>query len=315
MKLPLTPAASIALSVFLTALVLQWGVIHYLSGLSKNQFYEETRKLKIQITKDLAVQLARALAADDDLGALIVLKSARSNHPQLQKAEVFAANGKIILHTNPEMIGKKNKPHKKFRPISPELSKVRIDGRPLTVILVPMPENEDLYFRAYFDDTPLLQAKKFYAVRLYLLIIATSFLLALYILFRLSRFELLDPQKRADPKDLTRPDDTHTHRIAELLLSEMRHAALAIDHNNKIIAANSLTLELLNCRTEELKGMHVMQSPMPKSLLEFYQNAIKTPDRVTKTKLALASKEPALPVKITCIPASSEWKLALISLI
>ncbi|MCK5241801.1 hypothetical protein KAR34_05045 [bacterium] len=316
MKHALGPRLTIASGVFLAALLLQLGSLQYLSSLSKDQFNTETRKLKTQIAQDLANQLAAALTSEDDLAALIVLKSARGNHPQLYKAEVFEANGKITMHTDAGMMNKQTKAYKGPRPISPELSRTRIDGRPLTVALIPMPDDEDLYFRAFFDDTRLAQARRSYVVRFYLLIITTSLLLGLFTLYRVSRFELLDPLQRADVKApiQQQTDSRHTQRVAGLLLSEIRHAALAIDRNNTILAANSLALELLNCRSEELVGMHVMQSPLPKPLVDFYQQAIKNPNQLSEVKLTLTNKAPSLPIKLTCSPASTDWELAVVSI-
>jgi PAS domain-containing protein len=314
MKQTLGPGLTIALGVFLAALLLQWASLQYLSTLSKEQFNTETRKLKTQIAQDLTNQLATAINSEDDLAALIVLKSARSTHAQLYKAEVFEANGKITMHTDAGMMNKLTKPYKGPRPISPELSRAQIDGRPLSVVLVPMPDDDELYFRAFFDDTRLTQARRSYVVRFYLLIICTSLLLGLLALYRVSRFELLDPKQRADVKEQLKTDIKHTQRVAELLLSEMRHAALAVDRNNTILAANSLALELLNCRAEELVSMHIMQAPLPKSLQEFYQQAIKNPNQVSEEKLSLTGKDPSLPIKLTCAPASADWELAVVSI-
>ncbi|MBN1595621.1 hypothetical protein JW933_06825 [candidate division FCPU426 bacterium] len=312
----LSPALSIALGVFLAALVLQLAVIKYLGSLSQQQLDEETKKLKTQIAEDLAAQLGTALAAKDDLGALMVIKSARSIYPQLYKAEVFRSDGTIFLHSDPGQMGQKTSPYPGPRPSSPEITRLHLNHRPLTVVLVPMPTDDDLFFRVFFDDIRVTQAGKAYTMRMYLFILAASLLLALYVVWRVNRFELLDPKERADlpPADALKRLDEKCRRMAELLLAEMRHAAVAINAHNCILAANDLALELLNCRAEELEGLHVMQAPLPSVIVAFYQTAIKNPERATEDRLVLAGKGPALPVKLICMPPSPRWELALLSL-
>lgn len=316
LKQYLSPALTITLGLFLGAWLLQWGAFSYLSGLGQKQLNQTTQKLKIQIAKNLGYQLSLALAAGDDLAALGTLKTARSHFPQLQKAEIFKSNGHVLLHSDPGMIGKKTKAYPGPRPVSPELTHARQEGRRFTVLLVPLPDEEDLYLRAFFDETLSVQAKKSFAVRFHLLILATSLLIGLFSYFRLSRLEILDPRERARSGIISPAEQAsqNNRRCAELLLSEMRHAVVAISRDNKILAANTLALGLLNCRPEELAGMHVMQAPLPAPLLELYQQAIAAPERPTQSRLSLNPKEPGLAVKISCAPASPEWELALVSL-
>ncbi|MEW6516623.1 MAG: hypothetical protein AB1439_06970 [candidate division FCPU426 bacterium] len=308
----LSRRATVALGVGLLALLLQWLVLAYLNQLSQSQFADTSRKLLTQIARDLGDQLSRALTAGDDLAALSVLKAGRNIHPQLQKAEVFDRQGKIILHSDPGMLGQKTRSLSGPRPMVPELSLARQEGRPFAVVLVPLPHDEDLLLRAYFDETSMLQSRRVYIVRFYVLLLLTSLLLSLFVYFRLGRFELLDPRERAENSPSA--GAALPARLAGLLLADFPAAALAVNRNNRIVAGNALACELLNCRPEELEGLHVLQAPLPAGLQELYREALRTPERGAEAKLNLKPKEPGLLVKIRCTPASADWELALVQL-
>lgn len=308
----LSRRASVALGVGLLALLVQWFVLAYLSTLSQRQYLETSRKLLTQIAKDFGDQLSRSLSAGDDLAALAVLKAGRSIHPQLQKVEVFDRQGKIILHSDPDRLGKTTRPLNGPRPVTPELSFARQEGRPFAVILVPLAHDEELLLRAYFDETSLAQSRRVYVARFYVLLFLTSLLLAVFAYFRLGRFELLDPREQAAGP--APPAAALPAHLAGLLLSELKTAALAIGRNNRVVAGNALAYELLNCRPEELEGLHILQAPLPESLQKFYQEAIRAPERAAVSKLSLHPKEPGLSVTLRCTPASADWELALVTL-
>lgn len=308
----LSRRASVALGVGLLALLLQWLCLAYLSQLSQRQFMDTSRKLLTQIAKDFGDQISRALSAGDDLAALSVLKAGRSIHPQLQKVEVFDRQGKIILHSDPDMLNQKTRPLNGPRPVTPELTLARQEGRPFAVVLVPLPHDEELLLRAYFDETSFFQSRRVYVARFYVLLLLTSLLLAVFAYFRLSRFELLDPRERAAGPAASTP--AVPGRLAGLLLPELKTAALAIDRNNRIVAGNAAAYELLDCRPETLEGRHVLQAPLPAALQIFYQEAIRTPERAAEAKLNLTPKGPGLPATLRCAPASADWELALVKL-
>jgi PAS domain-containing protein len=102
--------------------------------------------------------------------------------------------------------------------------------------------------------------------------------------------------------------------LADALLAEMPHATLAIDHENKIVAVNTLALELLNCRQEELEGQHMLSAPLPGVLLDFYQAALKQPGHGLDEKIVLVSKTPALAVHAAFSPAAENWTVMLVTL-
>jgi hypothetical protein len=87
--------------VFAAALFLQAAVAGYLLELSNTFARSERQQWQTQITQEMATQISHLVASNDDLGALVSLRNARSLHPQLQEAVVVDNHGRILLHTDP----------------------------------------------------------------------------------------------------------------------------------------------------------------------------------------------------------------------
>jgi PAS domain-containing protein len=314
MKRVLPPLPLTALSIFILSFVFQSAVAAYLIQISVHHATEESSLLKMQIAKDLGSQLTQALGSHDDLAALAVVKACRINHPQLQEARVFDSSGKILLHTDPGMMGKKISVAPGPKPTKPEVRLIHHHERVYTDILVPLEDENGLFFQVQFDETRNRQSRQAVAIRFFLLTLLSSLFLGTICWLGLRRYDWTNPLERAESQPVSAENGKKIRHLAGLLLSEMAHAAIAVDRNNQILAANTLALELLNCRQEELEGLHILQSPLSPRLMEFYQKAIKTPTQPVEDKVVISTQGLTLPVRITCAPPSLEWEVALISL-
>jgi len=280
-----------------------------LLNLTDARAQSEYRLLEIQIAKDLAGQLSRALGTNDDLAALASLRDARTNHPQLREAMIFDNTGRILLHTDSGMMGRTVAAPQGPRLSSPELTSRTVQGRRVATILAPLPDRDDVYLRAAFDESRLAQGSGSVLARFVMLILATSALPALFVYLRLRRFELVDIAARAHE-----PSPNHTTRqVAEFLLSATPFAALTVDRDNRILAANTLALELLNLRAEELETLHILKAALPQPLVDFYQSALKSPEKPLEAQLSLALRTPALTAQALFSPATAQWELALLT--
>ncbi len=183
-------------------------------------------------------------------------------------------------------------------------------------ISVSLPDRDEGYFRADFDEARFAQESRAISVRFMVLMFVTSGLLGVLGWLRLRRYELVDPLAKV-PQERAALSLSPAHKIqhlAGLLLAETPHAALAIDRDNKILAANPLALELLNCRKEELINLHVLSSPVPPALADFYQTALKHPGQMSEAKVVLTPKAPAVKGRAVFSPAEDAWELALVTL-
>jgi PAS domain-containing protein len=314
-KKTLSPLLALPLLVAVTSLFFQFMLIDYLLRLTNEHYRQELRHLQIEVTQDLAGQLSRAQASNDDLTALAALRSSRSNHPQIVAAMIFDNVGKILLHTDPGWMGKKISVPPGPRLSEPVIKHFTEQGRNLLSIQVPLPDRDEGYFRANFDEAKFAQESGTVSLRFGVLILLTSAVLGFLTWARLRRYELLDPLQRVAPTDdapsISARKFEHT---LGLLLAEMPHATFAVDRENRILGANALALELLNCRREELLGVHVFSSPLPPALMEFYQTSLKKTGRFSETKLALHPKSPVLQARVLFAPATDQWELALVTL-
>jgi|GEM_PF-5452925 len=306
----LPPAAAVAAAVFVLVFLFQLISAWYFSQLASSSLADENQTLKTEIAASLGRQVGRALASGDDLAALTVFKTSRSLHPQLQEATAFDHSGKILYHTDPGMMGRRHPIPAGPRASAPERRTVRRNDKSFTQVLVPLAEG-DWFFQALFGESRSRQRSQAAAVRMALLSLVSALAAALTAWMLLRGYEWVDPRQRA--ASAPQAEDPH-RRVAGLLLAEMPHAALAVNRDNRVLAANPLALELLNCRPEELEGMHLLQSPLVPGLVTLYQQAIKTPARATEADLPVAHQGPALRVRIACSPASPEWELALVTL-
>lgn len=272
----------------------------------------EVQRLQTEIAKNLAVQLSSYLAAKDDLSAISALKSARTHYPQLQELQLFDRQGKVVMHSDPAMLGKQVPAPQGLRSLAPEVDEVRRQGRWFTRILVPLPENEDLYLRAFFDQSRERQRSAGVWLRFAVLILLVSLLPALLVRRGL-RSALPVPADLNGPVPSSGVANRSTQWL-ELALAEMRSATLAISGHNLVLAANTLALELLNCRAEELVGAHILRAPLPAPLLDLFQQALHTPGRPTEGKLVLTPRSSAIPVRIVFAPADDHFELAFITL-
>ncbi len=313
LKLHLNPPLLISGAVFLAALVLQLGATGYLLRLAASHLNRESQHLKIQITQDLAAQLSRALATDDDLAALGALKASRHNHPQLREAILFDSQGDILLHTDPGRMGKNIQVAKGPWPATPQVSTLLISGRRITAVLTPLSGQEDLFLRAYFDQSRVLQGNSSIAVRFYILILATSLLIGLVCWSGLKRREWAEDSRPTSPEFDIPPHHARpeTRRIAEMLISEIPRAALALTRDNDILAINAPGSKLFNCRADQLAGQHLMRAPLPAPLIEFYQKAITSPEQPVQGQIILFDNTPAMAIKVVCSPLACNWEWSL----
>ncbi len=316
MKRALPPVAGLPMLVFVTALLLQFLATSYLLDLSAEHQRSEMQKVQLHISQNLASQISRAFLANDDLTALTTLGDARANFPQLIQAMVFDNTGKILLHTDSGMMGKKTSAPAGPRLTSPETRIRHAQGRVLTSIVLALPFQDDGYFRADFDSARLAQSRQEVLVRAIILNLLVSLGLSLLLWLLLRRYVLLDPAARsaaASPPGAQA--DTHQfQRNVSLLLAEMPHAAVILDRDHRVLAVNTLAQQLLNCRPEELVGLHLMDSPLPAALTGFYQAALKSPAQPAQAKLSLSARAPAISVRAVFVPASADWEIALVTL-
>jgi PAS domain-containing protein len=312
LRLP-PPAKFLPVTLLACAFLLQAGVVLYLGARAQAQQRADWRQAQVQIARDLASQIARAQAENNDLAALASLGSARGLHPQLLAAMVFDPSGKVLLHTDPGQLGRTVPAPVGVRLTTPESGPWQEGGRRGLAVLVPLPDRDENYLRALFDGSGLEQGGLTLRVHALLLTLCVSVLLALGCRAWLARYEWLDPLARA-ASPAAPPAVQPMRRVAGLLLAEMPHAALTLDRDNVILAANGLALELLNCRQEELVGFHMLKAPVPPPLLEFYQQALPAPGRPQEGRLRLNPRSPELSGKVTFAPASDQWELALITL-
>jgi PAS domain-containing protein len=314
-KKRLPPALALPLLVAVTALFFQFLVIDYLLRLTNTQYHQQLRHLQIEVAQDLAGQLSRAQASNDDLTSLAALRSARGVHPQIVDAMIFDNAGKILLHTDPGWMGKKVNAPQGPRLSLPVIKHLTEQGRSLLSIQVPLPDRDEGYFRANFDEARFVQESRSVTLRFYVLILATSGVLGFLTWARLRRYDLVDPQARAGHEPAPVPGEAaRRQHTVDLLLSEMPHATLAVDRENRILGANTLALELLNCRREELVNLHLLAAPLPQALADFYQNSTQKAGAPCAAKLALNPKSPALQARALFSPASENWELALVTL-
>lgn len=272
----------------------------------------EFRRLHVQIAADLAGQLSRALAVNDDLSALAGLQDARRHFPQLRQAMLFDNQGKILLHTDSGRLGKTTTAPTGPRLTSSETVLRREQGRSLLSVLVPLPEREDGYLQAIFDETRYAREQRTLAVRLGLLILFSSALLAWLARRQQQLQEKARAAKRGDARTAASPG-LRPDCSAGLLLAEMPCAALAFGRENRILAANAPALALLNRRGEELETLHVLNAPLPPALLDLYQNALRTPSKPSEIRFAPASHAPALTARVVFAPPTEQWELALVT--
>ncbi|MCK5218070.1 hypothetical protein KAR10_01025 [bacterium] len=312
-KLHLHPPLLISGAVFLAAFILQLVATGYLLRLATSHLHRVSQRLKIQITQDLAGQLSRALTTDDDLAALGALKASRHNHPQLREAILFDSQGKISLHTDPGKMGKNIQFSKGPWPRSPEVSTSFISGRWITAVLTPLSGQEELFLRAYFDQNHVLQGNSSIAIRFYILILATSLLIGLVCWSGLKRRELAETSRSTlqEPDSSPHHARAETRRVAELLLSEIPRATLALTRDNFILAVNDPGCKLLNCRADQLAGQHLMRAPLPSSLIKFYQKFLAAPEQPVQGQITLFDHTPAISIKVICSPPASHWEWSL----
>lgn len=310
---PPSPARLLPLVLFIAAFALMGGVTAYLSLRAQAVRAADWRTAQVQVARSLAAQIARAQADDNDLAALTALGEARSLHPQLKAAMVFDEAGRVTLHTDPGQLGRTVPAPSGVRLSTPETGPWQEGGRRSFAVLTPLPVQDESYLRALFDDTDQARATGTLWVHALLLAFGASALLALGAHAWLSRFEWFDPRTRAAAPAPPPPPEP-SRRVAALLLAEMPHAALTLDRDQVILAANALAQDLLNCREEELVSLHVLKAPLPAALLDLYQQALSTPDRPLARGLKLTDRSPALTARITFTPASDLWELALITL-
>jgi PAS domain-containing protein len=315
-KKNLPPQLALPILVALTSLFFQFLIIDYLLRLTNTQYHQELRHLQIEVTQDLAGQLSRAQASNDDLTSLASLRSARANHPQIVDAMIFDNAGKILLHTDPGWMGKKVNAPQGPRLALPVIKHFEEHGRSLLSIQVPLPDRDDGYFRANFDEAKFVQESQSISLRFYVLILLTSAVLGFLTWARLRRYELVDPQQRAghDASSTALVSALRLEHTAELLLGEMPHATLAVDRENRVMGANALALELLNCRREELVGSHIFSASLPPALVDFYQSSLKKAGQLCEAKLSLNPKSSPLQARALFSPASDQWELALVTL-
>jgi PAS domain-containing protein len=314
-KKALPPVLVLPVLIFATSLLFQFMITDYLLTLTNTRYHNELRHLQTQITQDLAAQLARAQASNDDLAALAALRSARANHPQIVDAMIFDNTGKISLHTDSGWMGKKTDVPQGPRLAAPVIKHHTDHGRRIFSIQVPLPDRDDSYFRANFDEAGFVQESRAISVRFYILMLASSLAIAFLAWTRLRRYDWVDPRQHAEGEsEASRGANKKIRHFAELLLGEMPHAALAVDRDNKIIGANTLALELLNCRKEELINLHVFTAPLPASVTDFYNASLKKPGQLSEAKLALIPKAPTMLARAIFSPAGESWELALVTL-
>jgi len=315
-KKTLPPLLALPLLVAVTSLFFQFMITDYLLRLTNSQYRQQLRHLQIEVTQDLAGQLSRAQASNDDLTSLASLRSARANHPQIVDAMIFDNAGKILLHTDPGWMGKTVNAPQGPRLALPMIKHFDAQGRSLLSIQVPLPDRDEGYFRANFDEAKFVQESQTISLRFYVLILLTSAVLGFLTWARLRRYELIDPQARLghDMASNALVSALRLEHTAELLLAEMPHATLAVDRENRILGANALALELLNCRREELVNSHIFSASLPAALVDFYQSSLKNPGQLCEAKLALNAKSPALHARALFSPASDQWELTLVTL-
>jgi PAS domain-containing protein len=312
-KRNLPAGLTLPLIVFAAALLLQAALAGFLLDWTGARFRGEILRLQQQISLNLAAELARALAGNDDLAALAALRDARTHYPQLREALVFDNAGKVLLHTDSGMLGKIVTAPSGPRLTSPETVSRKDQGRPVISILVPLPDRDDGYFRASFDETRLAQGGEAVGSRAAALLVIFAAALAFLVWYRQRSGELAHAARRASEPGPAAKPGLHPNRIAQLLLAEMPHAALVIDRDNRIIAANSLVLELLNCRAEELETMHVLSAPLPPAVSELYQTGLKAPAKPVEAKMSLTPRSPALTARAAFAPPTSDWEVAVLS--
>ncbi len=309
------PSPTLTLSIMLgvVAMMMQAMVANYIIDALNQKYHAELRRLQIQIAQDLAAQLSRAQASNDDLNALSALRSARLNHPQLIEALIFDNAGKILLHTDSGEMGKTLDVPKGPRLSAPFIRHFTEQKRKVMSIQLPIPDRDNGYCRVNFDEAQFAQEANSLSLQTYSLITATSVVLGFLCWMRLKRYKVVDPHQRvALPKEA--PSAAPVTPLADALLAEMPHATLAIDHENKIVAVNTLALELLNCRQEELEGQHMLSAPLPGGLLDFYQAALKQPGHGLEEKIVLVPKAPALTAYAAFSPAAENWTVMLVTL-
>lgn len=310
---PPSPARALPGALFVTAFALMCGMAAYLSLRTQAARSSVWQEAQVQVARSLAAQIGRAQAEDNDLAALTALGEARSLHPQLKAAMVFDAAGRVTLHTDPGQLGRTVPVPVGVRLSTPETGPWQEGGRRLFAVLTPLPNQEESYLRALFDGSDQVRGTGTLWVHVLLLAFGASALLALGARAWLSRYEWLDPRARAAALDAP-PSPEPSRRVAGLLLAEMPHAALTLDRDQVILAANTLALDLLNCRQEELVGLHVLKAPLPSELLALYQEALPFPGQPLERRLKLTERSPALTLTVTFTPASDQWELALITL-
>jgi PAS domain-containing protein len=226
---------------------------------------------------------------------------------------IFDNAGKILLHTDPGWMGKKVNAPQGPRLSLPVIKHLTEQGRSLLSIQVPLPDRDEGYFRANLDEARFVQESRSVALRFYVLILGTSAVLGFLTWARLRRYDLVDPQARAAHEPAPGEAARQQHTV-DLLLAEMPHATLAVDRENRILGANALALELLNCRREELVNVHVLSAPLPRTLADFYQASTQKAGARCEAKLALNPKSPSLQARALFSPASENWELALVTL-
>jgi hypothetical protein len=311
------PVVMIPWLVAVGALLLQGAACTYLLVVSSRALSATVQHLQIETARDLAGQLARALSGEDDLAALASLREARLLHSQLREAMLFDRSGRISLHTDAGMLGKQVPVPTGPLSTAPEVTPHFESGRSLTSILLSLPGHEDRFFQASFDRTQQAEISRSLSFRISVLSVLNAALLGALAWVWLRRYTWIDPRVPAivpRPQAEAKAGTAYARRLAGLLLAELPHAALALDRDRHILAVNMLALELLNCRSEELTGMHLLSSPLPNALLEFCQTALTSPGKSSEAKLSLVAKAPAMTVTLTCSPASLEWELALVTL-
>lgn len=309
---PATRSLPLPVLIAAAACVLQALTAVVLLDASASRSRTEFRRLQVQVAVQLAGELSRAVAGNDDLAALAVLRAARINFPQLRDAMIFDHNGRIVLHTDSGMLGKSTAAPTGPRLTVPETTFRREQGRPLASVLVPLDDADGGYFRATFDESRQEVGSAALAAR-GLLAAALSAALLGFLVWNRRRSEARTLDAQREPESPAPRPGLHPDRAAQLLLAELPHAALAVNRENRIVAANTLILELLACRAEELETLHVQAAPLPEALAEFYRAALEHPGQPRETALALKPGSPRLTARIAFTPPGDAWELAVLT--
>ncbi len=304
MKLTLTPLTRISLTIAATAFLLQWLVMGYLSGLASRQMTQSKRQWQIQVMHNLAAQLDRALAQADDLSALAIINSDKKNFAQLQTLMVFDRKGQIKLHSTPGMMGKQTDAPPDLTTRGMAIESTTVSDRPVTKITLMLPENNDFYVRAYFDNTRARLTVQTFHSRFYLFILLTSSSLGLLSAWLLKSYIMINPRQKV--VSTVNPQST-LYALADLAMAP--GTLIIIDRDNKILALNPKILEGSTFTAAHFLGQHLIHTPINPSFLQALQRAAKAPQEPQTTTLALVPDTSVHPVTLVCHPASAAWQL------